>query len=376
MRFGLYLLRLRQSCYHCRFSNTILFYVKVDGVIQSVLLLVAEVSVSTTAALQMAQHTTPEYKNWISFAHGLINVLCNGLRPFVTREMKSFYGKVSAEVAACSGGPCTCTFVPRRRPNQYHDMRTCTWANILQGHHRSEPNWKQSDSTKWTDPIQGPWEIAKLYIPNLGGHVIASAEDMDVAGILNLMDWCDQFQTIPRTLIERVRHYRNRKWGHLTKLELTNAEKANAFCAMEALLQDPRLAHDRDAQNALHEIQKLKIVTDVNNFQAQILMQYKEMIEKEIAALKEESTEELKVLKQRLRVVEEVLEQIRRARDICFLIGNKVKDGVVYLCDILFKCTIMMELFVLRLLTPWRLIILLWLSVTLLDPRSFKDGKF
>ena len=161
----------------------------------------------------------------------------------------------------------------------------------------------------------------------------------------------------------------------MTKLELTNAEKANAFCAMEALLQDPSLAHDRDAQNALHEIQKLKIVTDVNNFQAQIIMQYKEMIKKEIAGRKEESKRELKVLKQRLRVVEE--EQIRitlRARDVCF--ANKVKNGVVSLCDILFKCTLMMGLFVLRLLTPWRLIILLWLSVTLLDPRSFKDGKF
>ena len=210
--------------------------------------------------------------------------------------------------------------------------------------------------------------------------MIASAEDIDVTGILNLMDWCDQFRTIPRTLIERVRHYRNRKWGHVTKLELTNAEKANAFCAMEALLQDPSLAHDRDAQNALNEIQKLKIVTDVNNFQAQILMQYKEMIEKEIAGLKEESSEskrELKVLKKRLHVVEEELEQIRitlRARDVCF--GNKVKNGVVYLCDILFKCTLMIGLFVLSLPTPWRLIILLWLSVTLLDPRSFKDGKF
>ena len=325
----------------------------------------------------MAQHTTPEYVNWISFAQGLINVLCNGLRPFVTREMKSFYNKVSAEVAALHVGPCTCTFVPNRRPNEYHDMRTCTWAKILQGHHRRIPNWKQSDSTKWTDPIQGPWEIAKLYIPNLGGHVVASAEDMDVAGILNLMDWCDQFRTFPRTLIERVRHYRNRKWGHVTKLELTNAEKANAFCAMEALLQDPSLAHDRDAQNALHEIQKLKIVTDVNNFQAQILMQYKEMIEKEIATLKEESKEELKVLKQRLRVIEEELEQIRRARDICFLIGNKVKNGVVYLCYILFKCTLTMGLFVLRLPTLWRWMFLLCLlSVTLLDPRTFKDGKF
>ena len=41
-----------------------------------------------------------------------------------------------------------------------------------------------------------------------------------------------------------------------------------------------------------------------------------------------------------------------------------------------FKCNLTMGLFVLRLLTPWRLMILLCLSVTLLDPRFFKDGKF
>ena len=101
------------------------------------------------------------------------------------------------------------------------------------------------------------------------------------------------------------------------------------------------------------------------------------MIEKEIAGLKEESKRDQKVLKQRLQVVEEELEQIRitlRARHICF--GSKVQNGVVYLCDILFKCTLTMGLFFLCLLVPWRLMILLCLSVTLLDPRTFKDGKF
>lgn len=107
----------------------------------------------------------------------------------------------------------------------------------------------------------------------------------------------------------------------------------------------------------------------MNNFRAQILMQCKEMTEKEIAALKEESKQQLKVMEQRLRVVEGELEQIRRAE-------NKVKNGIVYLCDILFKCTLTMGLFVWRMPTPWRLMILLCLSVTLLDPRTFKDGKF
>ena len=57
--------------------------------------------------------------------------------------------------------------------------------------------------------------------------------------------------------------------------QLCNAEKANAFSAMEALLQD--------LENTLHEIQILKTVTDANNFQAKILTQYKRNDEKEIA---------------------------------------------------------------------------------------------
>ena len=348
---------------------------KVDGVVQPVLLLVAEVSGSSTAALQMAQHTTPEYVNWISFAHGLINVFCNGLRPFVTREMESFYNKVLAEVAALHAGPCTCTFVPRRRPNQYHDIRTCTWAKILQGHHRSKPNWKQSDSTKWTDPIQGPWEVAKLFIPDVGGRVITSAEDMDLTGILNLLYWCNHFLLIPQSLIDNLREIRNNKWGHVTKLELTKAEKATAFAAMEALLQDPKLAHDRDAQKALHEIQTLKTVTDVNNFQAEILNQYKKMLED----LKNDSTQNLTVLKQleqRLNIVEEELEKTEdtlETKDNVYSYMNQIKNSALFFCTNLIKCTRVMSK---RLLTPWLMIILLCnFSVTLLDPRSYQDGK-
>ena len=362
------------------FLTQFCFFVKVDGVVQPVLLLVAEVSGSSTAGLQMAQHTTPEYINWISFAHGLINVFCNGLRPFVTRQMESFYNKVSAAATARPGaGPCTCTFVPRKKPNPYH-IRTCTWANILQSHHhKNAPNWKQGDSTKWTDPIQGPWEIAKLFIPDVGGRVITSAEDMDLTGMLNVMCWCHHFRPIPQALIEDLRDIRNNKWGHVTKLELTNAEKATAFGAMEALLKDPKLAHDRDAQKALHEIQGLKTVTDVNNFQAKILMQYKTMIEEYILDLQTDSTQnmtDIKQLQQQVKIVKEEFQRIKdtlETKDNIYSYMNQVKNNALFFCSNLIKCTRVMSK---RLLTPWLMIILLCnFSVTLLDPRSYQDGK-
>ena len=89
--------------------------------------------------------------------------------------------------------------------------------------------------------------------------MITSAEDMDVKGILNLMRWCDHFRSIPQALIKDLRDIRNNKWGHVTKLELTNAEKATAFGAMESLLQDSKLAHDLDAQKAYMRSRYLKL---------------------------------------------------------------------------------------------------------------------
>ncbi len=267
----------------------------------------------------VGQIAKPEYRNWLALGHALTTELCQGLRPFITREMATFYRNVSARTA----GPCTCVHVPRRRPNEYHDMSTCAWANILEAHHhRNKPNWRQSDPTKWMDPILGPWEIAKLFLPDLGGHAdIKSADDMDITGILNLMYWCNQF-TIPQPLIKEVRETRNNKWVHVPKLELTNADKTYAFDAIENLLKVPRLAPDPDAQKALKEIVNLKNVSDLHSLEAQILADFKEVLNREISNLTQQSertqeevegtkkeVDQLKQLVQLLTKRLEVLEQ-------------------------------------------------------------------
>ena len=183
----------------------------------------------------------PEYRNWLALGHALTTVLCQGLRPFVKQEVEALYRYVTTRVPT----PCTCVYVPRRRPNEYHDMRKCIGAQVLAAcHHRIKPNWKQSDSAKWMDPVLGPWEIAKLFLPDLGGHAnIRSADDMDVNGILNLMYWCNHF-TIPQSLIKAVRDIRNDRCVHVPKLELSDADKTAAFDAIENLLKDPQLAAD------------------------------------------------------------------------------------------------------------------------------------
>ena len=257
-------------------------------------------------AISTAHLATPEYRNWLALGHALTTVLCEGLRPFVNRETQSFHNNVTAAVAAWPGArPCTCVYVARRKPNQFHDMGTCVWANILQGHHHAKrPNWKQSDSTKWMDPNLGPWEIAKLFLPDLGGHaVINSAEDMDITGIMNLLYWCDHF-TIPQPLIKDVRETRNNKWVHVPKLELTNADKTNAFGAIEKLLKDPQLAGDPDAQNALKEIVNLKSVTDLHSMEAQVLAEFKEAMNNLVQEA-ERNKEEVSQLKEAVDVLKQ-----------------------------------------------------------------------
>ena len=95
--------------------------------------------------------------------------------------------------------------------------------------------------------------------------------------------------------------------------------------------------------------------------------------------LKNDSTQNLTVLKQleqRLNIVEEELEKTKdtlETKDNVYSYMNHVKNSALFFCSNLIQCTRVMSK---RLLTPWLMIILLCnFSVTLLDPKSYQDGK-
>ena len=292
---------------------------------------------STSTSGTIGQIAKPEYTNWLALGHALTTVLCQGLRPFVTQEMEILYRNVRARVA----GPCTCLYVPSRRSNQFHDMRSCLWAQLLNTrHYRFKPNWKQSDPAKWMDPVVGPWEIAKLFLPELGGHAdIKSANDMDINGILNLMYWCKHF-TIPQPLIKDVRDVRNDKCVHVPKLELSDADKSAAFDAIENLLKDPQLAADEDAKKALGEVISLKSIKDLHNREPQILADLKEVMNERVLNLTEESERnkkmvaELQERQESLEVAFEDLERFNRPLPLRAL--GRVFQLLVYVPGILY----------------------------------------
>ena len=304
------------------------------------------------------QLSKPEYRNWLAVGHALTTVLCQGLRPFITREMETFYKNIRARIR----GPCTCVHVPRRKPNEYHDMSTCTWANIIQAHHhRNKPNWKQSDPAKWMDPNLGLWEIAKLFLPDLGRHAdMKSADDLDITGILNLMYWCDHF-TVHQPLIKEVRDTRNNQWVHLPKLELTDAEKTDAFNTIENLLKDPQLAADPDAQKALKEIVNLRKVSDWHSLEAQVLADFKEVLNREMQR-SERTQNEVELLKQPvLPLVEKRLEVIEQGDGLLFQMLNTFVRNL--------------KGFKKGIAVPWVMILLCSFFVILNDNTVIRDGK-
>ncbi|XP_068688784.1 uncharacterized protein [Montipora foliosa] len=238
---------------------------------------VKEMTSSSPSAGTVAQVVEPEYRNWLALGHAWTE-LRHGLQSFIKRETETFYNNVTTSLAHAA--PCTCSFVAKRRPKQYHDMVKCDWAKTLQAYHdKNKPNWKQSDSSKWLDPALGPWEIAKLYLPDKGRHDLTSAEDMDITTMLNFIIWCKHF-SVPLHLVKGVRTIRN-KWAHVSPLELSDADMQETFDAIENLLKDPNLAHEPDAQNALKEIVKLKRVSDLHSMEAKVLADFKAIIRKD-----------------------------------------------------------------------------------------------
>ena len=329
---------------------------------------------SASSSQAFVQLTSSEEGNWLSLGRALSTGLCQGLRPFVKKETEAFYNNIRA--ATILAGPCTCVYVSRRKPNQYHDMSICQWANILQAYHLgTKPNWKQSDPTKWMDPNVGPWEIAKLFLPDIGGHtVIQSVEDMEISAILNLMFWCNHF-TVQRPLIKDVRDARNTKWAHVPKLELSEAEKKGAFEKIEKLLQDPALARDVDAQEAFREILALKCTSDVHSFKAEVLSHFKEAIQNELKSLKRESKRNKKQRSRvdgQLRNLQKALENVEKKQKASISVPRLIINRTMYVVSYLGKSARGIRG---RSVATLLMFLSLCCLVGVLDHKSYRDGE-
>ena len=252
--FQLYLLTrvLIDICFHRKFQ-----------LISSTIAMVSH----STATDWQSKILRKEYQNWLAVGHAL-SLMCDGLRPYVEREMTTFHQALLANLVTVP--PCACPRPP---------IHSCAWAVQLARYHRggkpNSPKWQQSDSSKWTDPNLGPWEVAKLYMSNLGPSkaTVVDASSTDFTGLTNLMFWCIRFR-VQIHLVEAVREMRNTKWGHAARQELTDGEKVDALKDIRNLLQDLELAANNDAKSALSEINLMEKHFDAQSVERKVLADF------------------------------------------------------------------------------------------------------
>ena len=202
----------------------------------------------------------PEHLNWQAVGNALI-FLNGGLQKYAENEMKKFHALIAKNVGPAA--QCNCTFAPGTKPNPHGRATSCAWAQELKKNHtfknKTHILWNQSDSSKWHDPAVGYWEVAKLYMSDLGSDPakVTDPDSTDVGPLLNLFKFCKYFK-IQTSLLKAVTDIRN-KWAHATKHKLSDSAKKAAFQDIKLLMNDPELLTCKDVQDYKPKIHKAEV---------------------------------------------------------------------------------------------------------------------
>ena len=194
-----------------------------------------------------------EHKNWVMVGCAL-NIAKKGIAPKIQNKMETWYQFLISSPPLQSLPSCSCA------PSAPKCATCNTWEMELKRHHRSgRPKicWDNSDRTQWGSPT-GAWEIAKVFMPALGGRKkdVVDAETTDIGGLLNLLEWC-LFINPPtsRTVLTSARDECRNRWAHAPKQEIQDAKLKTVFGHLNNLLNDAVFSSDKGAQQSLKCLQ-------------------------------------------------------------------------------------------------------------------------
>ena len=242
---------------------------------------------------QNSLRNNSEHRNWLAVGDGLL-FLSDGLRQYAQHEMKKFHALIAKNV-----GPkakCSCKFIPGKKQNPHEQATACAWAQELKKNHvfknKRHIPWDQSDSSKWHDPVLGHWEIAKLFMSDLGSDAakVTDPDSTDVAPLLNLFRFCKHFN-IQKSLLKAVSDRRN-QWAHAPKRRLGNSGKKAAFQDIKLLINDPELLVSQDVQACKLKINEVEAedVLIAQQDELRVLKEYQRIKECEGSEKKEKVT--------------------------------------------------------------------------------------
>ena len=203
----------------------------------------------------MAELDKKEHKNWVMVGCAL-NIAKKGITSKIQNKMETWYQSLISSPPLQSLPSCACA------PSAPKCATCVTWEKELKRHHKSgRPKicWDNSDRTQWGSPT-GAWEIAKVFMPTLGGRKkdVVDAETTDIGGLLNLLEWCP-FINPPtsRTVLTSARDECRNHWAHAPKQEIQDADLSTIFGHLNNLLNDAVFSSDKDAQQSSKDLQDL-----------------------------------------------------------------------------------------------------------------------
>ena len=228
----------------------------------------------------LRRRNDPGYLNWLAVGDALM-LLSDGLQSYAGNKMKELHALITTNV----GGPavkCTCSCTPGKKLRSNPHLRTtpCIWAQELKNFHnfsnKNDIPWHQSVSSQWHDPVQGYWEIAKLFMCDLGKNwaTVKDPKTTDVGPLLNLLRFCKYFK-IQHSTLDVVKDWRN-KCAHAPGRTLSDIDKQNAFKDIERLLNDPELAGIKEVQDCCRACKRVEMadISILQNDELKIIQEF------------------------------------------------------------------------------------------------------
>ena len=201
-----------------------------------------------------------EYRNWHAVGDALM-FLSDGLRKYAENKMKEFHALIAKKAGPAA--KCNCKFVPGTKPSPHGRATVCVWAQELKKNHvfknKTHIPWHQSDCSKWHDPVSGYWEIAKLFMSDLGSDPakVTDPNSTDVGPLLNLFKFCKHFN-IQKSSLKAVTDRRN-QWAHAPNNKLSDSDKKAAFQDIKLLMNDPELLTSKEVQDCELKIKRVEV---------------------------------------------------------------------------------------------------------------------
>ena len=271
---------------------------------------------SLTAYDLLKKRNNPEYLNFHAVSDAL-TILRKGLEQYAEKKIKGFHSSI---ISKLSGVKCNCSCIVGRKPSLHASTKMCAWATELKKSHRikkkSRIPWHQSDSTKWHDPTNGYWEVAKIFMSDLGENWnnVKDPNSTDITGILNLFIFCKYFK-IQLPLLKSVRRWRN-KLAHAPDQQLSELDKQSAFKDIVNLMNDVELKSCSEVQECRAAIEEVRTadISVLQESELRVLEELRHFREREMKTKNCEIKQKQKQLDRDLKAVKEMIKFIASER--------------------------------------------------------------